>query len=103
MGLLGPRLIAGRRRDGSQSSAGRLGEIVSKHARLLALAPRYERVRRRVVADPTASAYRDQALTPVSDDETGTLEIFNATDSARAAVQKAKRQKPPRPLRAVGT
>jgi len=77
-------------------------EIVSKHARLLALALRYERVRRRVEADPAASAYRDQALTPVSDDETGTLEIFNATDSAKAAVEKARRQKPPRPLRAVG-
>jgi hypothetical protein len=38
----------------------------------------------------------------VSADETGTLEIFNATDSARAAVEKARRQKPARPLRAVG-
>jgi hypothetical protein len=77
-------------------------EIASKHARLLALAWRYDRVRRRVEADPAASSYRDQALMPVSDDETGTLEIFNATDSAKAAVEKARRQKPPRPLRAVG-
>jgi hypothetical protein len=67
-------------------------EIVSKHARLLALALRYDRIRRRVEADPAASAYRDQALTPVSDDETGTLEIFNATDSAKAAVEKARRR-----------
>jgi radical SAM superfamily enzyme YgiQ (UPF0313 family) len=78
-------------------------EIVTKHARLLALALRYERIRRRVEADPAKSAYRDQALTPVTDDETGTLEIFNATDSAKAAVEKVRRQKPPRPLRAVGT
>jgi hypothetical protein len=78
-------------------------EIVCKHARLLALALRYERIRRRVEADPAKSAYRDQALTPVTDDETGTLEIFNATDSARAAVAKATRQKPPPRLRAVGT
>jgi len=78
-------------------------EIVSKHARLLALALRYERIRRRVEADPAKSAYRDQALTPVTDDETGTLEIFNATDSAKAAVEKSRRLKPPRPLRAVGT
>ena len=77
-------------------------EIVSKHARLLALAWRYDRIRRRVESDPAPSAYRDQALTPVTDDETGTLEIFNATDSAKAAVEKARRQKPPRPLRAVG-
>jgi hypothetical protein len=42
------------------------------------------------------------ALAPVSGDETGTLEIFNATDSAKAAVEKARWQKPPRPLRAVG-
>jgi hypothetical protein len=67
-------------------------EIVSKHARLLALAWRYHRIRRRVEADPAAAAYRDQALTPVSDDETGTLEIFNATDSAKAAVEKARRR-----------
>jgi len=78
-------------------------EIVSKHARLLALALRYERARRRVVADPTASTYRDQALTPVTDDETGTLEIFNATESARAAVENFKRQKTRRPLQAVET
>src|SRR5262249_62137556 len=78
-------------------------EIVSKHARLLSLALRYERIRRKVEADPARSAYRDQALTPVTDDEAGTLEIFNATDSARAAVEKARRQKPSRPLRAVGT
>ena len=58
-------------------------EIVSKHARLLALAWRYDRIHRRVEADPAASTYRDQALTPVSDDETGTLEIFNATDGRR--------------------
>ena len=36
------------------------------------------------------------------DDEAGTLEIFNATDAAKAAVEKARRQKPPRPPRAVG-
>jgi hypothetical protein len=77
-------------------------EIVSKHARLLALAWRYDRIRRRVEADPAGASYRDQALMPVSDDETGTLEIFNATDSAKAAVEKARRLKPPRPLRAVG-
>ena len=76
-------------------------EIVSKHARLLALALRYERAKRRVMADPAAPAYRDQAVTPVSDEEIGTLEIFNATDSARAAVEKARRQRPSRPLRAA--
>src|SRR5262249_59024285 len=78
-------------------------EIVAKHPRLLALALRYERIRRRVEAAPAKAAYRDQALTPVADDETGTLEIFNATDSAKAAVEKSRRLKPPRPLRAVGT
>ena len=60
-------------------------------------------VRSAVEADAAKSTYRDQALTPVTDDETGTLEIFNATDSARAAVSKARRQKPPSPLRAVWT
>jgi hypothetical protein len=38
----------------------------------------------------------------VTDDEADTLEIFNATGSAKAAVEKARRQKPPRRLRAVG-
>ena len=52
--------------------------------------------------DPAASAHRDRALTPVSDDDAGRREIFSATDSAEAAVEKARRQKPPRSLRAVG-
>jgi hypothetical protein len=44
----------------------------------------------------------DRAWTPGTDDEARTLEIFNATDAAKAAVEKARRQKPPRPPRAVG-
>jgi hypothetical protein len=76
-------------------------EIDSRHARLPAR--RYDRIRRRMEADQAASAYRDQALMPVSNDELATLEIFNSTDSAKAAAEKARRPMPPRLLRAVGT
>ena len=77
-------------------------EIVSKHARLAALALRHERLRWRVESDRSAATYRDQALTPVSDAETGTLEIFHATDSAKAAVAKANRLRSAGSLRAAG-
>jgi hypothetical protein len=45
-----------------------------------------------VAADPAASAYCDQALTPASADETDEFEIFNATDSAKAATEKARQR-----------
>ena len=76
-------------------------EILSKHARFLVLALRYHRICKRVEADPTAAGYQDLALSPVTDEETDTLEIFSATASAVQAVEKMKRQKALRPVRAA--
>ncbi len=67
--------------------------ILSKGTRYVALWARYRAACRRVKADPNRARYTDLALTPVTDQETGTLEIFSATPSARAAVQKAERQR----------
>jgi hypothetical protein len=60
---------------------------------LLALAWRYDRIRRRVDADAATADYRDLALTPVTEAEIDDLEIFSATESARQAVAKAKQQR----------
>lgn len=72
-------------------------EILSKQARLFALSRRYARMRKRIEADPAARAYKDLALTPVTAAEVEVLEMFSATESARQAVEKAKRKSPPRP------
>jgi Radical SAM superfamily len=68
-------------------------EAISKSVRFIALARRYHRIRKRVESDAARAHYRDLALTPVTADEIGRLEIFSATDSARHAVEKAQRRK----------
>jgi len=73
-------------------------EILSKLARVLVMAHTYLRMAKRVAADPDAASYRDLALTPVTTEEVGTLEIFSATDSAKHAVEKAQRRKVHRPV-----
>jgi hypothetical protein len=67
--------------------------------RLLALARTYDGIRWRVEADPAGA--RDLALTPVTEAEIDDLEIFRATESARQAVAKAKRQRALRPVQAA--
>ena len=49
------------------------------------------KVRRAVKRDPNRRAYMDTALTPVSDEEMDALEMFTATEAARGAADKAKR------------
>ena len=78
-------------------------EILSKHARLLTLALRYHSIRRRIERDPEAARYHDLALTAVTEGETEDLEIFSATESAKQAVEKAKRLKLPRPAQAAAS
>ncbi len=65
-------------------------EIVSKHARFIALILRLARIRRRLKRDPNARDYTDLALTPVSDDELDELELFDLNDASRAAVDKLR-------------
>ncbi|HYZ62765.1 MAG TPA: radical SAM protein [Acetobacteraceae bacterium] len=65
--------------------------VVSKHARLAGMVWRMARLRRRLKRDPNARNYMDEALTPVRDEEMDTLEMFNVSQAARAATDKAKR------------
>jgi radical SAM superfamily enzyme YgiQ (UPF0313 family) len=68
------------------------GEQIWKHWKILQLLMRYRPIRRRIKADPKARAYTDLSLTPVRDDEVGAMELYSFTQSAQAAVDKAKRQ-----------
>ena len=78
-------------------------EILSKHARLLTLVLHYRWIRRRVERDLEAAPYHDLALSAVEEGETEDLEIFSATESAKQAVEKAKRLKLPRPAQAAAS
>ncbi len=46
---------------------------------------------RAVSRDPNAKAYKDAALTPVSDDDEANLDLLNKTTGARAAVAHFKK------------
>ncbi len=67
-------------------------EVIVKHARVAAAAWRIFRIYRRVAAGAHIP-YTDQAMTPVSDDETQTLELFTHNKSAREAVVHARKIK----------
>jgi radical SAM superfamily enzyme YgiQ (UPF0313 family) len=67
-------------------------EFIVKHARVSAAAWRIFRTYRRVAAGAHTS-YTDQAMTPVSEDETQTLELFTHNKSAREAVDRARKIK----------
>lgn len=43
--------------------------------------------------DPAAVSCRDETVAPVTDNETGVLEIFLVTESAKQAVEKSRRRK----------
>jgi radical SAM superfamily enzyme YgiQ (UPF0313 family) len=88
----------------------RLWEIVTTYVPFLMYRVRLNKLRRRIERDPQRMAYTDLALTPVS--EAGVdehrLDLFVATDAAKAAVAKFKpkpeapqpciaRKIPPRP------
>jgi hypothetical protein len=46
---------------------------------------------RRIKSDPERRAYRDVALTPVTEHDTETLALFTHNDSARHAVDHARK------------
>ncbi|MEJ0074094.1 MAG: radical SAM protein [Alphaproteobacteria bacterium] len=50
-------------------------------------------LKKRIKADPDRLAYRDAAITPVTEDETGTLDLFTNNESARQAVAHERRVK----------
>lgn len=53
----------------------------------------YRRIRRQIEADPETLNYTDEALSPVTEGEVHTLDLYRATDAARAAVARAERRK----------
>jgi hypothetical protein len=60
--------------------------VISKHARIAKQWIWLDLTRRRVTQEQRRNPYMDQALTPVDDDETETLELFTHNASARGEV-----------------
>jgi hypothetical protein len=67
-------------------------EVIIKHARVAVAAWRIFRIYRHVAAGAHIP-YTDQAMAPVSEDETQTLELFTHNKSAREAVDRARKIK----------
>ena len=61
-----------------------------KHLRLASAVWRFGRFRRSLKHDPKAAEYTDLALTPVTDDEFDSLEMFNVSAAAKSAVVKIR-------------
>jgi hypothetical protein len=71
---------------------GLAAEFLIKHARVAVAAWDIFRIYRRVAASAHLP-YSDQAMTPVSDGDTQTLELFTHNQSAREAVDHARKVK----------
>ena len=69
-----------------------IGQTLAKYARLGAYALRQLRKRAKIQADPASKVYTDFAMSPVIDAEGEALEMFVLNDSAKLAVDKARRQ-----------
>ena len=50
-------------------------------------------MKKRIKADSDRLAYRDAAITPVTEDETGTLDLFTNNEAARQAVAHERKVK----------
>jgi hypothetical protein len=68
-----------------------LGHIARTHWGILCLWWRFNRVRRRIKADPNRRAYTDLSLTAVAEDGADALALFSNTDAAKAALAKKRR------------
>jgi hypothetical protein len=69
-------------------------DLAAKHVGLAKIIWQLARVRSAIKRDPNASAYMDTALTPVTDDDLETLEMFSVTDSAKGAADHARKVRP---------
>jgi radical SAM superfamily enzyme YgiQ (UPF0313 family) len=65
--------------------------LLAKTVKLVRLFLRYHPYRKRLDADPQAVNYTDLSLTPVTEGELERLEIYNASESSRAAAERAQR------------
>ena len=72
-----------------------LWEIVSKYSRFMAYYLKLSRARARVERDPAKYDYTDLSLTPPDEAELDELDIFTATESGQAAVEKMRKQRGP--------
>jgi hypothetical protein len=66
-------------------------ETLRKHAALAVTVWRLARLRRAIERDPEALTYMDQALSPVGDDDDGTLDLLTKTGGAQAALARVRR------------
>ena len=66
----------------------RAREIIGSGIALLRQALYLHSLRRKIEQDPNRLAYTDQALAPITDGETDTLELFTHNEGARHAVRR---------------
>jgi hypothetical protein len=66
-------------------------DFVAKYSRAVRLLLWLHRTNRRIQSGPNRYQYMDQAMTPVTDDETERLELFTHSDAARQAVAQARK------------
>ena len=62
---------------------------------------RFGLFRRRLKKDPEKRNYTDLSLTPVQEEQSDTMEMFSVTDSAKAAVVKAREREEQRAARSA--
>lgn len=65
-------------------------ELVSYHFKFGRVEYKMRKIRRRIEADPNRHAYMDAALTPVSDEEFGELDLYQAMRSGAKALKPRK-------------
>jgi radical SAM superfamily enzyme YgiQ (UPF0313 family) len=65
-------------------------DLAAKHVGLARIVWRMAKVRWAIKRDPNASSYMDTALTPVTDEDLETLEMFSVTESAKGAADHAR-------------
>lgn len=68
-----------------------LADLVVKHVKVARMFWRYFRIERAIRRDPKSKEYMDTALSPVTSEDFEALEMYQVSESARAAGAKAKR------------
>ena len=68
-----------------------LADVVTKHARVVHMFAQMSLIERAIRRDPKKREYMDTALTPVTDGELDTLEMFNVNEPARNAAAHARK------------
>jgi radical SAM superfamily enzyme YgiQ (UPF0313 family) len=71
---------------------GRYAADIARKAVLLAKRWRHlKRIVRKVQADPNAMLYKDEALTPVAEEDSDHMELYTQNEAARTAVERERR------------